>query len=89
MHQYIDEEVAKLVDELAALGTDLWDIQKNQVSEVQLQDLATNGQVEAVDGRVTQLAAAHRSYVDQVVTTARTILQGEINGKTVMIKAEL
>ena len=37
-------EVAKLADELAALVTDLQDIQKNQVSEVQLQDLTTGNQ---------------------------------------------
>ena len=32
----MDDEVAKLADELAALGIDLQDIQKNQMSEVQL-----------------------------------------------------
>ena len=39
MFQYVEEEVAKLVDELAAHGTDLQDIKnqvKNQVPEVQL-----------------------------------------------------
>ena len=36
MYQYVEEEVAKLADELAALSTDLQDVQKNQVSEVQL-----------------------------------------------------
>ena len=29
MYQYVEEEVAKRADELAALGTDLQDIQKN------------------------------------------------------------
>ena len=43
MYQYIGDEVAKLVDELVALGTDLEDLQKNQVSMEQLQDLATSG----------------------------------------------
>ena len=32
MYQYVEEEVAKLVDDLAALGTDLQDLQKHQVS---------------------------------------------------------
>ena len=32
MYEYVGDEVAKLVDELAALGTDLEDLQKNQVS---------------------------------------------------------
>ena len=36
MYQYVGNEVAKLVDELAVHNTDLQDIQKNQVSEVQL-----------------------------------------------------
>ena len=45
MYQCVEEEVAKLADELAALGTNLQDVQKNQVSEVQLQDLATSSQV--------------------------------------------
>ena len=36
-------EVAKLADELATLGTDLEDLQKHQVSGEQLQDLATGG----------------------------------------------
>ena len=31
MHQYGGDKVAKLADELAALGTDLEDLQKNQV----------------------------------------------------------
>ena len=52
MYQYVGYEVVKLADELATLGTDLQDIQRNQVSEVQLQDLATGGQVQAVDERV-------------------------------------
>ena len=34
MYQYMGVEVAKLADELAALGTDLQDLQQNQVSEV-------------------------------------------------------
>ena len=54
---------------------------------MQLQDLALGGQVLAVDERVTQLDAAHRSYVDQAMARARTLLQAEINGKAVMIKA--
>ena len=33
MYQYVEEEVAKPVDELTALGTNLQDIQQNQVSE--------------------------------------------------------
>ena len=41
MYQYVGDEVAKLADELAALGTDLEDLQKNQVPGEQLQDLAT------------------------------------------------
>ena len=45
--------MAKLVEDLAALGTDLQDLQKHQVSGEQLQDLATGGQVQAVDDRVT------------------------------------
>ena len=53
MYQYVDDEVAKLADELATLGTDLQDVQKNQVSKVQLQDLATGDQVLAVDVRIT------------------------------------
>ena len=36
MYQYVHEEVAKPVDELTALDTDLKDIQQNQTSEVQL-----------------------------------------------------
>ena len=54
-----------------------------------LQDLATGGQVQAVDDRVTQMETAHRQYVDQAVAAARTKLQAEINGKIVMIKAEV
>ena len=34
-----------------------------------------------------QLDAAHRLYMDQAVAMARTLLQAEINGKAVMIKA--
>ena len=49
LYQYVGDEVAKLADEQAALGTDLEDLQKNQVSREQLQDLATGGQVQAVD----------------------------------------
>ena len=45
MYQYMGYEVAKLADELAALGTDLEDLQKNQVFGEQLQDLATGGQI--------------------------------------------
>ena len=86
MYQYVGDEMAKLVDELAALGIDLQDIQKNQVSKMQLQDLTTSGQVQLVEERVTRLDAAHRSYVDQAVATGRTLLQAKINGKVVMIK---
>ena len=89
MYQYVEEEVAKLVDDLAALGTDLQDLQKHQVSGEQLADLATGGQVQAVEDRMTQMETAHRQYVDQAVAAARTKLQAEINGKTVMIKAEV
>ena len=35
MYQYVGNEVAKLMDELATLGTDLQDIQQNQMSRVQ------------------------------------------------------
>ena len=45
MYQYVEEEVAKLVEDLAALGIDLQDLQTHQVSGEQLQDLATGGQV--------------------------------------------
>ena len=53
MYQHMGDEVAKLADDLAALGTNLEDLQKNQVSEEQLQDLTTGGQVQAVEDRVT------------------------------------
>ena len=53
------DEVAKLAGELAALGTNLEDLQKHQVSKEQLQDLATSGQVQAVDNRVTQMETTH------------------------------
>ena len=43
MYQHVADKVAKLVDELAALGTDLEDLQKHQVSGEQLTDLATGG----------------------------------------------
>ena len=59
------------------------------MSGEQLQDLATGGQVQAVDDRVIQMETAHRQYVDQAVAAARTKLQAEINGKIVMIKAEV
>ena len=36
MYQCVDDEVAKPVDELATLDTNLQDVQHNQVSEVQL-----------------------------------------------------
>ena len=51
--------MAKLVDELAALGTDLEDLQKHKVAREQLADLATGGQVQAVEDRVTQMETAH------------------------------
>ena len=89
MYQHVADEVAKLVDELAALGTDLEDFQKHQVSGEQLADLAIGGQVQAVEDRVTQMETAHRQYVDQAVAATRTKLQAEINGKTVMIKAKV
>ena len=79
----------ELVDDLAALGTDLQDLQKHQVSGEQLQDLTTGGQVQAVDDRVMQMETAHPQYVDQAVAAARTKLQVEINGKIVMIKAKV
>ena len=74
MYQYVREEVTKPADELAALGTDLQDLQTNQVSRERLQDLTTDSQVQAVDVRVTQLEATHRLYVDQAVTVAHTSL---------------
>ena len=43
MYQYVGDEVAKLADQLAVLGTNLEDLQKNQVSGEQLQDLAIGG----------------------------------------------
>ena len=86
-HQHVGDEVEKLADELAALGTDLEDLQKNQVSREQLQDLATSGQVQVVDNRVTQMEIAYHQYVDQAVAAARTKLHAEINGKAVTIKA--
>ena len=46
------DEVAKLAGELAALSTDLEDLQTHQVSREQLQDLATGSQVQAVDDKV-------------------------------------
>ena len=54
---------------------------------MQLQDLATSNQVQAVDEWVTQMDADHCSYMDQAVAVARTSLQAEINGKIVTIKA--
>ena len=36
MYQHVEYEVAKLADDLAALGTDLQDLQKHQVSGEQL-----------------------------------------------------
>ena len=42
-----------------------------------------------MDDRVTQMETADRQYVDQVVATTCTKLQAEINGKSVMIKAEI
>ena len=41
-----------------------------------------------MDDRLTQIETAHRQYVDQAVAAACTKLQAEINGKSVMIKAE-
>ena len=78
-----------MVDELAALGTDLEDLQKHQMSGEQLEDLATGGQVQAVEDRVTQMETTHCQYVDQAVVAACTKLQAEINGKSVMIKAKV
>ena len=89
MYQYVDVEVVKLANELAALGTNLQDVQQNQVSKVQLQDLTTGGQVQTVDTRVTQLEGAYRLYVDRTVTVVQMNLQTELDGKVVMLKAEL
>ena len=44
--------MAKLADELAVLSTDLEDLQKNEVSGEQFQDLATGDQVQAVDDKI-------------------------------------
>ena len=87
MYQYMGDEVVKPLDELAALGTNLQDIQRNQMSEVQLQDLETSGQVQAVDERVMHFDVAHHAYVDRAMTTTPLNLQAEIDGKAVMIKA--
>ena len=38
---------------------------------------------------MTQMETAHRQYVDQAVAATRTKLQAKINGKIVMIKAEV
>ena len=86
MYQHVGDEVANLADDLAALGTDLEDLQKHQVSREQLQDLATSGQLQVVDDRVTQMETAHCQYVDQAMAAAHTKLQAKINGKSVMIK---
>ena len=59
MYQHVRDEMAKLTNELAALSIDLEDLQKNQVSGEQLQDLATGGQFQVVDDRVTQMETAH------------------------------
>ena len=59
------------------------------MSGEQLEDLTTGGQVQAVEDKVTQMEIAHRQYVDQAMAAARTKLQAEINGKFVMIKAEV
>ena len=88
MYQHVADEVAKLMNELAALSIDLEDLQKNQVSGEQLQDLATGGQFQVVDDRVTQMETTQHQYVDQAIAATRTKLQAEINGKFVMIKAE-
>ena len=45
MYQHVGDEVAKLVDELAALSTDLEDLQKNQVFGEKLQDRTIGSQV--------------------------------------------
>ena len=42
-----------------------------------------------MDARVTQLEGVHRSYVDWAVTVAQMNVQTELDGKVVMIKAEL
>ena len=57
------------------------------MSGEQLQDLATGGQVQAVEDRVTQMETAYRQYVDQTVVTAHTKLQTDIKGKAMMLKA--
>ena len=74
MHQCAGDEVVKLMDELAALGIDLQDIWKKQVSEPQLKGLATSSKVLAVNERVTLLDAAYHLYVDQVVAAPHTLL---------------
>ena len=56
---------------------------------MQLQDLAIGGQVETVDARVTQLEGAYRSHMDRTMTTVRLNLQADLDGKVVMLKAEL
>ena len=88
MYEYMGDEVAKLADDLAALGTNLEDLQKHQVSGEQLQNLAAGGQVQAVGDRVMQMETAHRQYVDQAMAVAHTKLQAEINRKMIMVKAE-
>ena len=45
MYQYVGDEVVKLAKELDVLSTDLQNILKNHVSEMQLQDLVTSSQV--------------------------------------------
>ena len=87
MYGFMGDEVAKLKEGLNALGADIQDMYKNQVSEEHLWDFATSGQVQAVDARVTELDSAYRSYVDHAMAIAHTRLQAEISGRVVMLKA--
>ena len=52
MYHHVGDYVARLEEKLAAFGTDLQDMQQTQIPEVQLQDLATCSEVQAVDARV-------------------------------------
>ena len=74
MYQHVGDEVAKLADELAALGTDLENLQKHEVSREQLQDLNLGCQVQVVENRVTQMETSHHQYMDQAVAIACTKL---------------
>ena len=58
MYRHVGDYVARLEEKLAAFGTDLQDMQQTQIPEVQLQDLATCSEVQAVDARVIELDSA-------------------------------